>query len=348
MQPAERSTSTASIRLLWPFLALADRHKKHVSRMVARLGLTEAELKDPDTRVPHQLLCDMLNEAIERSGLRDLGLIAAQYVDSSHLGISEYIARSRPTLREALQGVVRYLPLLADAAHIAISVEGKIARRRFWLDPSIVVHEAAHEFANAIAVLTARRTSGIARLAPLEVCFTHAKPADTTRHEALFCCPIRFGADATEIVFPSQALDRRMVAVEPVLDALLTRQAVHMLAQLPQVVGTLAHMAADLARQGDLRTLTAERLARKLGCSVRTMHRRLRDEGTTYRELLDRVRSTIAMRRLEQSDQTIAEIAYALGFASPQSFHRSFKRWTGVTAMEHRRSASGTTHERSG
>ena len=51
----------------------------------------------------------------------------------------------------------------------------------------------------------------------------------------------------------------------------------------------------------------------------------------------DRARATIAMQRLEHGDQSIAEIAHALGFSSAQSFHRSFKRWTGFTAAHYRR-----------
>ena len=342
MRTVEPFTRTASIRLLWPFLSLARAHGHDPSYIAPYLGITEAELEDPDTRVSQQRLCDLLNQAIAKSGVRDLGLVAASYVDSSHFGIAEYIARSRPTLREAVESTVRYLPLLADGAHTALAISGKVARISFWFDASIVVHEAAYEFATAMAVLRARRTTGIAKLSPLEVRFMHPEPPDTTRHRALFGCPVTFGAEATEIVISAKFLNRRMAAPEPVLDALLTRQADRMLEQLPRASGAAEQIEAELAQHFDLRNASTERLARKLGCSVRTLHRRLQEEGTSYRAVLDRVRAAIAMRRLEQSDQPIAQIADALGFASSQSFHRSFKRWTGTTAAEHRR----RTHDR--
>ena len=339
MRTADQPTKTASIRLLWPFMSLARRVGHDVSYIAPQLGITEAELKDPDTRVPQQRLCDMLNEAIAKTGFRDIGLIAAQYVDSSHFGIGEFIARARPTLREAVQSTIRYMPLLADGAHCSLTVKGKIARIHHWFDPTIEVHEAAAEFVMAIAVLRARRITGIATLSPLEVRFMHPAPADTARHQALFGCPIVFGAETSEMVIASKFLDQRMAATEPALDELLSREADRMLERLPRASGASEQIAAELNQKRDLRGVAVESFARKLGCSVRTLHRRLHEEGTSYRELLDSVRAGLAKRRLEQSDQPIAQLAHDLGFSSQQSFHRSFKRWTGVNPAEYRRGA---------
>jgi AraC-like DNA-binding protein len=337
MQTARRFTPTASVRLLWPFLELARMHGKGDARLHERLGLTEAELRNAETRIPQQALADLLDEAIASSGTRDLGLIAAEYVDSALFGIGEFIARSRPTLREACESTARYLPLLGDGARCVFRVEGKLARSQFWFDPQLVVHEAAYEFVLAIALLRARRTTGIQKLAPLEVHFTHARPPSTARHEKLFACPIRFGADVNQIVMSAKFLDMRMAGAEPVLNALLSEQADRMLERLPRATGAAQQVETELSARADLRGVSAERIARKLGMSVRTLHRKLDDEGTSYREIFDRVRASIAVHRLEHGDRSIAEIAHALGFASTQSFHRAFKRWTGGTAAARRK-----------
>ena len=341
MQIVEHSTKTASIRLVWPFLALARTCKLDVSHIAAALGLTEAEMLDPDTRVPAQRLSDLLGQTIASSGLHELGLLAATCTDSSHFGIFEYMARSRPTLREALSSTVHYLPLLAEGAFGVLSEESDAARVRFWFDPTLVMHESAYEFLVAVAVLHARRTTGLADLTPVAVRFMHAQPANTQRHHSVFGCPIHFNAEATEILLAPSALDLKLPGAEPVLNALLTRAADLMLENLPRSSGVADRIETELTHNFDLGDVTIERLARKLGCSVRTLHRRLHDEGTSYRVLLDRVRATFAMRRLEQSDQPIAEIAHALGFSSPQSFHRSFKRCTGFTAAQYRRRTRG-------
>jgi AraC-like DNA-binding protein len=132
-------------------------------------------------------------------------------------------------------------------------------------------------------------------------------------------------------------LDMRMAGAEPVLNALLSEQADRMLERLPRAIGAAQQVEAELSARADLCGVSAQRIARKLGMSVRTLHRKLSDEGASYREILDRVRAAIAVHRLEHGDRPIAEIAHALGFASTQSFHRAFKRWTGGTAAARRK-----------
>jgi AraC-like DNA-binding protein len=332
MRAAAKPPVTTSIRLVWPFVALAEKSGYDVSRIAAAFGLSRAQFENPETRVAQQLVANLLNEAVTRSGVRDLGLFAARLVDSRHIGIGEYVARTRPTLREAIESTSRYLPLLGDGAGHVLETRGKRAHVKLWFSPDLVIHEAAYEFAAAIGVLRARRITGMQDLAPIEVHFMHARPASIARHEKLFRCKLRFGAEITQIVLSAQALDMRMSSAEPALNELLERQADAMLQQLPQSRDLADHVRALLGAELDLRGASAERVARRLGMSVRTLSRKLGDEGTSYRDLIDEARKQAALRDLAHDAQPIAEIADRLGFASPQSFHRAFKRWTGTTA----------------
>jgi len=81
---------------------------------------------------------------------------------------------------------------------------------------------------------------------------------------------------------------------------------------------------------------TIERTAHALGCSPRTLQRRLHDSGTTYGQLVDRVRVEAARRLLEDENLHLYEIAAALRFADPSSFSRFFRRTNGVTPREYR------------
>jgi len=79
-----------------------------------------------------------------------------------------------------------------------------------------------------------------------------------------------------------------------------------------------------------------ERTAGALGCSPRTLQRRLHEAGITYGELADRVRAEAARDLLEDPGVRIYRIASALGFADPSSFSRFFRRMTGVAPREFR------------
>jgi AraC-like DNA-binding protein len=73
--------------------------------------------------------------------------------------------------------------------------------------------------------------------------------------------------------------------------------------------------------------------------SPRTLRRMLRDEGTTFRDVVAEVRRELAFRYLRDPDVPIGEVAFLVGFSDANAFHRAFKRWTGGTPGEFRRGA---------
>ena len=79
-----------------------------------------------------------------------------------------------------------------------------------------------------------------------------------------------------------------------------------------------------------------ENFTRQLGMTARTLQRKLKEEGTSYQDLIDEVRCEVARRHLRRPAMAISEIAFALGFSETSAFHRAFKRWTGMTPKEYR------------
>jgi AraC-like DNA-binding protein len=217
---------------------------------------------------------------------------------------------------------------------VSVEREGSTVTIRFWFSPDIAMPDAAYEFAVAIGVLRARRVAGNAAIAPLSVHFTHARPADTTRHQEIFRCPVYFGADITRVVLLAKRLNVQLPGDEPVLRELLTRQAEAMLEQLPRRTDVTSQVRALLGYEIGFFRSTVSRVAKRLGMSARTFARRLGSEGTSFRALLDEARKQTALRELGQNDTTIAELAHRLGFSSTHSFSRAFKRWTGTTATQ--------------
>ncbi len=83
--------------------------------------------------------------------------------------------------------------------------------------------------------------------------------------------------------------------------------------------------------------LTADKAARICGHDRRKLARRLRDEGTTLSKEIAHLRSVKARQELEQSTQRVAEIGTSVGFTDPTVFSRAFKKWTGQSPQEYRR-----------
>jgi AraC-like DNA-binding protein len=77
--------------------------------------------------------------------------------------------------------------------------------------------------------------------------------------------------------------------------------------------------------------------------SERSFRRRLAEEGTSFGEVLDRLRNRLALRYLEDKSITLKQIAWRLGYSEPGAFNHAFKRWTGTSPNRTRytRSAPG-------
>ena len=84
----------------------------------------------------------------------------------------------------------------------------------------------------------------------------------------------------------------------------------------------------------------AEDVARALGISRSTLQRRLRDEGTSYQDVLDDTRCDMAMRYLTKTTLRADEIGSVLAYRDANSFSRSFRRWTGLSPLAFRQQAA--------
>jgi AraC-like DNA-binding protein len=80
-------------------------------------------------------------------------------------------------------------------------------------------------------------------------------------------------------------------------------------------------------------------IASRLYRSTSTLQRQLSAEGTSYRDILETTRRGLAEKYLREGGHTQAEIAYMVGFSDQSNFARAFKRWTGVSPGEFRKTA---------
>ena len=76
-------------------------------------------------------------------------------------------------------------------------------------------------------------------------------------------------------------------------------------------------------------------IAVKLNTSLRSLQRRLRDQDTSFKELLSNTQQELALSYIRDSSRSIGEITYLLGFSEPSNFTRAFKRWTGTPGCLH-------------
>ena len=87
----------------------------------------------------------------------------------------------------------------------------------------------------------------------------------------------------------------------------------------------------------------AAEISRHLGLSTRTLSRRLSEKGYTYRQLVQNTQQAISTELLSNTSETVSEIAFQTGFSEQSAFNRAFKRWTGQSPLEFRKSSGSSS-----
>lgn len=162
---------------------------------------------------------------------------------------------------------------------------------------------------------------------------------------ALFPGPINFDCPTTAMMFDTPILDMPITRNENDLRAFLSCQPRDWLSE-PSINHTIADKVRRCLREGNVGKMKAQDIARVLNMSLRTLSRRLEEEGTSIKSTKDTLRRDIALHRLTQTPDAISEIASDLGFADIPSFYRAFRAWTGVPPGAYRHEDSQHRHQK--
>ena len=175
---------------------------------------------------------------------------------------------------------------------------------------------------------------------PLDVARAHLtidSPQRIDAYEEILSCPLTFNSDCIGISFRKEYLDYPVNHDERSLNEFLRsapyqltqsnkRDANDIINQMRIIVGT------DFGKEFP----SIEELAKHLNLSVRTLRRRLNEQGSNYQTMKDEIRKDAACRFLARPELKITTVAALMGFDEPSTFHRSFKKWAGMTPGEYR------------
>jgi AraC-like DNA-binding protein len=264
------------------------------------------------------------------------GLHLAEQTDPRDAGMLFYVASGAKDVGEALGLFARYFRIMNEAVRLTLTPtrEGLAAEVEFVDLPRHSVRQNA-EFGIAAIVKALREMTG-RRICPTRMAFVHARNSDLREFERFYGHSVEFGRTASEgvasdlIEFSTDTLAIPLITADPkLLDAL--RPFCDMAAKKRQTAaGTLrAAVENEVEKLLPHGKANVETVAKALALSVRTLARRLADEGTTYAEVVDELRRTLALQYVKEQGLSLSEIAWLLGYEGSTSFNHAFKRWTG-------------------
>jgi len=319
--------ATLSIRLLWPFVRIAGGDRAGLQALERR-GIGLAAFADPETRVPHSVVMELLEHSLLRSGDRELGLCAGEQVEDADLGLLAHVVRTCKTLRRGIMCCARYSSLVNEAATASLDEVRDVAVWRWWLNDDVPQLPASNDFIVASTLTGWRRMTGVRDLA-VEVHLMHDKATSASGYERVFGCPVKLRMQHNAIVLRREALDLPLVGASQGLHVAFDRHAGDVLQRLRKDDSVTARAREAILLELSQGDAVMGVVARKLAMSVATLRRRLEEEGTSHRELLLRVRCELAKRYLGDPSLSIAEVAYLLGFSHVTAFYKAFRRWMG-------------------
>lgn len=301
---------------------------------LVRSGLTSTSLDDPELVLDFSTFERLVREAIATTREPALGLFVGERLLASSHGILGYAATSSPTLEEALLVLERFTGLRTSLIAVSHAFVGRHVRVQFRGTRPLGEVERPLLEAVVLSIKNVLDSISSGACAVSEVSFSFATPNYAPLARALFRCEVKYGRTWSGFALPAHVMGVPLKAADPEAfrqAALICQRELDKLTADESLAARVRR--ALLESQNGFPSL--EVVARQLHLVPRTLHRRLVDEGTSYRELLEDVRHSLAIEHVKSGRFTFEQIAYTLGYSDLANFRRAFKRWESVAPSEY-------------
>jgi AraC-like DNA-binding protein len=269
-----------------------------------------------------------------------LPLQMGEWVSEGTFDVVAHMISHSPSLRQAIDLSSRFGRLIIDGNQLHLRERGSDATLVLEFARTSPRMDRAHAEFVLVGLLRMLQMFGGPATRVFGVHFEHERPGHHRQYTRVFSGAERFAQTFTGIVFDATLLDRPYLHQHSQLYDLLWSQAESQLGQLSGGGGVVPRLEEYLLARPATRIPDMQTAARAQGISVRSLRRRLTEAGLSYRGLVQSVLERRATRLLRDMRHSIQDVAAALGFADATSFHRAFKRWTGLTPLEFRETAT--------
>jgi len=292
-------------------------------------GIDPDAVGDYDRFLSYPAVCSVLGAAAEELDCPDFGMRLARRQGTEILGPVAVIIRHSETVGDAIEGVTRYLHNCAPSD----VTELRRGRGAAVFSLAINVRQLAHRDhmveKNLGTAMAAFRLMIGEDFVPLRVTMQHRRIAPAARYRDLFGCPVEFGSELNSVHIPNHLLPQPIRG----RDAAALTLAENYLAQIRP-----DHAFADHVREMTTRLMGVNQaslivVAKEMAMHPRVVQRRLAESGTSFEEILDDVRRSMAWQ-LSATGIQASQIATMLGYSEQSSYARACRRWFGESPRQ--------------
>lgn len=299
-----------------------------MDQMLSAVGISGDPVSEPDRLIPMRAVGTLFREVSARENCPDLCWRIIREMSVVDLGRYGLLITSERTTEDALRKATLVMPHFCSHERLDF-VEGPdfctiSSYFLIALDPETLHQAQIHTLALVRSLLTAtgqtERTFSAIRLPPHPMHgFSHLPPDI-----------VRVATPASDGTL-TMTIERNLLQrpLNPRLMQLGPHATSEAWERLPGgevgFVNVIRNLVADAFLDG---APSAGRMAQNAGVTLRTLQRRLAAQGTTFRELVEDTRRSIALERIQQGNEALGDIAVRLGYSSPASLSRAVRKWT--------------------
>lgn len=324
MKPEARSVPIGTLaRVVEALQAL----RKDPWPILARHGVTAATLGEPMAPLALPVCAAILQDAAESAACPHLGVLVGARANMENAGPLRLLLLSSRTVRDAVEGILRYGRIWYRGIDTALTVREGYAAFSIEIEGAFAGREDLLTAYMAANLQLFRLLLGKAWM-PAAVHLSRPPPGALRPYTSHFGPHVLFGQPRDEFTFAAGTLDQRCGVADEALESSVVRYLSELESHVvPDFLGQVRHAIRDLMLLGEC---TATRLASLFAVHRFTLHRHLQDHGTSFALLLDEERHTLARRLLANTELPVGDIARALGFKTQAGFNKAFLRWEGV------------------
>ena len=303
-------------------------------------SLSLSDLRSPRTQVSVNQVIESYHNAVRLSQAPHFAFETGLKTHVSSYGMYGFAILSSMNFRETMHFAVKYHQLATPVVRLQFHEE---AGRADWtIDP--LPHPAIDarlyrfivEIQFGILVSLHRDIMG-STFYPSALEMTFAAPESEEQYRRAVACPVSFRQPRDRFLIDAAWLNGAPQFGNEIAYASVLALCDDLHDRLQNRIGVAGKVRSFLlATLG--RNTRLDHVAAHLGVAVRTLRRKLRDEDTSFRDLLDQLRAEVATKYLRDTEMTVDDIAHALGFSETANFRHAFRRWNNASPQEVRRS----------
>ncbi|WP_373000109.1 AraC family transcriptional regulator [Marinobacter sp.] len=337
--PRKNRNSLGDISVLYvsALMRAAQAEGADTAELVSRFQLDRQTLTSPEARISIPRFMRLGHAAINETGNPALGLRMGALSRPVDAGIAGLAGESASTAGAAIRTLIRYALLTSRNSRGVPMVRSDTRQALFY---SIRPYNGFNYFVvdSVLAAWTQFLRTITGRYDVLErVTIEYRSIGLDELFESWFRCPVQFGASTNSLTVRKDIWESESRQAQPAMHEKLTELCEREMQQIRRGWTTGDRVKNLLTPMFRGETPSLETIAMKLGTAPWTLQRKLATEGTGFRELVDETRKQLARDYIRETDTSLAEIAWLLGFANPAAFHKAYRRWFSVSPGEHRK-----------